>query len=99
MYMTKEKGLQLFKERITEYSNDSVTVIGEYVNAKTPITVECNECHYQWTYTPESVSPKNQLKYKFKGCPNCKYVTLQCEECGKTFKKLKSKLTEHNFCS
>lgn len=99
MYITKEQGLQLFKERIAEYSNNSLTVIGNYINAKTPITVECNECHHQWTYTPDSVSPRNQAKYQFKGCPNCKYITLQCEECGKTFTKLKSKLAEHNFCS
>ena len=99
MYITKEKGLLQFKERIAEYSKDSLLVVGEYINAKTPIIVECKECHYQWTYTPDSVSPRNQQKYEFKGCPNCKYIDLVCEECGKPIHKLKSKIAKHNFCS
>jgi len=28
--------------------------------------------------------------YSFSGCPECKYITVKCAECGKEFKRLKT---------
>ena len=44
----------------------------QYVNNKTPITVKCNKCGYEFTKRPNDL-----LSDKFKGCKNCKHVSVE----------------------
>ena len=97
--MPKKWTQEDFIQKIKEYSNDTITVVGNYVNKKTPVKIECNICHYQWFYSPTSLMPSSQKQYHFKGCPNCKYVETICMECGKPIKILQSRIKENNFCS
>lgn len=88
-----------FQERVNQYTNNAIKVISPYINKHTKITVECNTCHSQWIVSPVSFLPSATKDYSYSGCPYCKYETFKCEYCGKEFKKLKSKIKEHNFCS
>lgn len=97
--MLKEDFSNEFERRLEVYTNGSVKMVTPYVNKRTKVTIECNTCNYQWEITPEILCPSRMKRSKFNGCPNCKYVELQCPVCGKTFKKLKSKLTRDNYCS
>lgn len=97
--MPKRITQEEFEKRVKDYTNDSVIVIGRYVNKTTPVLVECKTCHHQWTYVPQSITPCSTNIYHFKGCPNCLYEEVNCDECGTKFKKLKSRITEKNFCS
>ena len=88
-----------FQTRVDEYTNGTLKVIGEYINKRTAVLVECNICHHQWEVSPASFVPSSTKEYHYKGCPYCKYVTLKCEYCGKEFQRLKSEINSHNFCS
>ena len=35
-----------FNARIKDYTNDSIIVVGEYKNKKTPILIQCKKCNY-----------------------------------------------------
>lgn len=95
--MTQEE----FELRVKEYTKDTVKVISNYVNKKTPVKIQCKKCGYKWNISPLSLMPSSTKNYNFKGCPECKYDICQCDECGKTFKRLKSILNKTNlhFCS
>ena len=40
--MTQEE----FETRVKEYTNDTVKVVGQYVNKRTKVLVECKVCGY-----------------------------------------------------
>lgn len=88
-----------FQKRIKEYTNDSVKLITPYMNRTTKVTLECNTCHHQWLFSPYNVQLSNMKKHKFNGCPNCKYMEITCLTCGKKFKRLKTDITQNNYCS
>ena len=91
-----------FKERLYNYTNNQVTLKTPYKNRRTKVTIECNKCGYNWEITPASVMYDN-TGYSFKGCPECKYITVVCAECGKKFKRLKTQVDKSKtglvFCS
>ena len=45
--------------------NPSLTVVGKYVSSRTPITVQCKECGYEFERRP-----LNLVKYR-QSCPSC----------------------------
>lgn len=96
--MPKRMTQEDFNARIKDYTNDSITVVGEYKNKKTPVLIQCKKCNYKWYYSPASLMPSSTKNYHFKGCPNCKKVTLFCLECGKEFTRLKTEINDNNFC-
>lgn len=44
--------------------NNSVIVVGKYVNAKTKVEIECRKCHNKWFALPSSILGGH-------GCPEC----------------------------
>ena len=79
-----------------------MTLKTPYINRRTKVTIECNTCGYNWEISPNSIMYDNK-EYNFKGCPECKYSIIKCDECGKEFKRLKSQIAKSktglNFCS
>ena len=51
--MTQEE----FEKRVAEYTNDSVTVISQYINKRTKVTIKCKVCGYEWEISPCSLMP------------------------------------------
>ena len=52
-----------FKEELRGI-DDTIEVIGEYVNCRTPILCKCKRCNVSWSPTPSNL--KSGM-----GCPNC----------------------------
>lgn len=95
--MGKSLSQDEFQKRFNDYTKGKVTLLSSYVNKKTKVKIKCNTCGYEWEISPVSILyPKD---YSFRGCPECKYALCECEYCHKTFKRLKSELSEQNFCS
>lgn len=99
--MPKKLTNEEFKERLRDYTKDTVELITPYVNKRTPVKVKCKECGYEWSIAASNLSPSNTKKYSFKGCPNCLYTDVVCDYCGKTFHRLKSHAHKdtYNYCS
>ena len=47
-----------------------ITIQQEYINAHTPISIQCNNCLHIWTASPISKMTSFR-KYHNNGCPNC----------------------------
>ena len=92
-----------FEQRVKDYTNDTVDVIGTYFNKRTKVPIKCKTCGYEWEFSPTSLMPNNVKQYSFMGCPKCKYVELECVYCHKIFSRLKSELANSKsglyFCS
>ena len=43
--MPKALSQEEFEERVKEYTNDSIQVIGKYVNKSTKVLVQCKTCN------------------------------------------------------
>lgn len=99
--MPKRMSQEEFENRMKIYTNDTVKVISLYKNKKTKVTIQCKICGYQWEISPCMIMPSNTNTYSFSGCPECKYITVDCVYCGKPFKRLKSIVNkqELNYCS
>lgn len=98
--MTQEE----FERRVKEYTNDTVEVISPYINRRSPVTIKCKKCGYEWLYSAASLMPNNTKQHSFIGCPKCKYEEVECDYCHKKFKRLKSQLEKDNktgyiYCS
>lgn len=94
--MTNEE----FKERLKQYTKDSVELITPYVNRRTKVKIKCKTCGYEWEISPQSLTPSGMKNYNFKGCPECKYAIIKCAYCGKEIKRLKSEIKgEYQYCS
>lgn len=90
--------------RVKEYTKDTVEVIGEYKNKKTPVAVKCKTCGNIWDFSPSNLMPNNMAQCSFSGCRECKYEEVECNYCHKKFKRLKSVLLKDNktgkvYCS
>ena len=95
---------QEFCDRVKEYTHDTVEVIGQYVNKKTSVEIKCKKCNHVWMFSPSSLMPNNIKQHNFIGCPECKYDTVECAYCGKTFRRLRTRLEADNktgkiYCS
>ena len=102
--MGKALTQQEFEERVKQYTNDTVKVISKYINRRTKVTIQCKTCGYTWEISPQSLCPNTTRQFNFIGCPECKYDIVKCDFCGKSFKRLKSRLITDNktgkiFCS
>lgn len=95
--MRKSLSQEEFQKRFDNYTQGAVTLLSTYVNKKTKVKIKCNTCGYEWEVSPASIMYHEN--YSFKGCPECKYTLCECGYCHKTFKRLKSELSEQNFCS
>lgn len=45
-------------------TNPNIIIIGQYVNAKTPIECKCKKCDYEWFTNPDTL-------HRGSGCPKC----------------------------
>lgn len=98
--MPKKLSNEEFKNRVKEYTNDSVELVTSYVNKRTKVQIKCKKCGHIWEVSPVRFIPSNNKGYEFLGCPECKYVELECDYCHKKFKRLKSAVSKnYNFCS
>mgnify|MGYP000904632811 CR=1 FL=1 len=59
--------LNKYKQRVKEVTKGEYTVIGEYVNANTPILMHHNICNYEWETTPGHFLDGTR-------CPKCQKV-------------------------
>lgn len=101
--MSKTMTQDEFCERIKNYTNDSVEVIGKYINKRTKVKIRCKKCNFEWDFSPTNLAPSNIKRSSFNGCPECKYETINCSYCGKKFKRLKSIIVKNQsgyiYCS
>ena len=100
--MPKKITQQEFVNRVKEYTQDTVEVIGTYVNKRTPVTIKCKICGHKWNISPASFCPSATKEYSFKGCSECKYEHTVCSYCGKEIRRLKSDLKTSSgyvYCS
>lgn len=101
--MPKKITQQEFEQRVKEYTNDTVDVIGLYKNKRTHVLVQCKKCQAQWDMSPTSIMPSAMNKNSFNGCSNCRYEERECGFCKKIFKRLKSENNKSKsgivFCS
>lgn len=58
-----KRDTQSFKEELSTV-NSNIKVLGEYANSKTPISVKCCICNWEWDAVPDSLITGH-------GCPNC----------------------------
>ena len=56
-----------FKQKLKEKKNGTFSLIGEYVNSKTPVLIRHNVCGYEWETKPSNILSAPGLK----GCPEC----------------------------
>lgn len=101
--MPKRMTQEEFENRVKEYTNDTVKVIGQYINKRTKVLVECKVCGYQWTLSPSTLMPSSTSLHTFNGCVECLYETKECAYCHQPIKRLKSDLKENKsglvYCS
>lgn len=95
--MGKSLSQEEFKKRFDNYTKDTVSLLSSYVNKRTKVKIKCNICGHEWEISPMSIM--YHTNQSFSGCPECKYTLCECEYCHKIFKRLKSELSEKNFCS
>lgn len=55
-----------FIKSLNSLYQEEYTVLGEYLNARTPISIKHNKCGKTWVVSPYSILGMNT------GCPNCK---------------------------
>ncbi|MCK8825490.1 hypothetical protein [Fuchsiella alkaliacetigena] len=60
-----------FASRVNDISDNKYTVLGDYVDAHTPIEMKCNICGNIWSPRPCN------LLYKKSGCPECRSNKLR----------------------
>ena len=41
-----------FQERLTAKCHQSISLVGEYINKRSKVTVQCNECGHIWSFIP-----------------------------------------------
>lgn len=80
------------QERLNKNFAQKVKLVGNYVNKRTPITLECQECGHQWTTSPTTVLYSDYVHR----CPNCgtekKGEVVNCAYCGKPIYRAPSRL-------
>lgn len=62
--LKQRKNKEIFIMDFEKIHNKKYKILGEYINAKTPILCHCNNCNFEWSSTPNSLLNGN-------GCPNC----------------------------
>lgn len=66
----KYKDTNKYKQELEAKYGDEYTVLGNYIDSKTPILVQHNKCGYQWTPVP------SQLLNGASHCPKCSYARV-----------------------
>lgn len=92
-------GKPLAREEVINRLNatfvQKVELIGEYKNRRTPITLHCLECGYQWIADPQNILYLHKtVRHQ---CPNCfhKRIIVQCAWCGKEIERLPSEVNKN----
>lgn len=71
MIILRRKTTAEFKQEVYDLVGDEYTVLGEYKNERTPITLRHNVCNYEWdTTTPHDFLCKSK---KHSRCPQCSH--------------------------
>lgn len=95
---------QEVQQRITDTFVQKVTLIGPYVNKRSPVKLRCEECGYEWECPAASV-----LYGTNHNCPNCNRINrkngqiVKCAYCGKEIYRSLHQLQENKsgyfYCS
>jgi predicted RNA-binding Zn-ribbon protein involved in translation (DUF1610 family) len=90
-------------KRIKETFKQNVELVGEYVNRRTPLTIHCLDCDYNWSTVAQNVLYNDKHE-----CPNCGSHIKQmnifyCGNCGKKVIRRDSDITKNKsgyfYCS
>ena len=98
-YMGNRLTTEYVAQRINETYEQNVQLIGEYINKRTPITLHCLDCNYEWSTKAQNVLYCiNVIKYH--QCPNCgnnyaKREVYQCAYCGKEIYRKPSEISNN----
>ena len=68
IYYSKVKNIETYKNEVRRIDN-TIEVVGEYVNARTPILHKCLICENEWYTIPDSILSGS-------GCPKCAYKRI-----------------------
>ena len=87
-----------FDIKFNKKCDEKLKLITSYVNKRTPITVECVDCGYQYQITATTILYKTN---KLADCFNCSNPIVICDYCGKEFRKNRKEInkTSHSYCS
>ena len=104
--MGKKLSQEEVENRIKEFFNQQIEVVGEYITKRDPIKLHCLECDYYWEPIAQSVLylDKNISKHH---CPNCGITKrgqcVKCSYCGKeifrSIKEIEKNISGHFYCS
>ena len=95
-----------FQERLTAKCHQSISLVGEYINKRSKVTVQCNECGHIWSFIPQNKMYRPAKFY----CPNCgdyqnkkQNIYVKCAYCGKEIRKVQSEINSNTtgnfYCS
>ena len=93
-------------QRIQNHFKQTVVLKSEYINRRTPVILECQDCGYTWETKPQNFLYED-TKSKQHYCPNCGTTkngeTFFCAYCGKEVYRTKSQIEKnqsgHYYCS
>lgn len=96
--MSKRLSSVDFYKMFNEKYRGQILLMSSYVNKRTPVKVKCAKCEYEYTMTPSTILYKNN---PMKPCFNCSNPIVQCDYCGKEFRKHRKEVerTGHDYCS
>lgn len=101
--MNKTLTTEVVAQRIKETFKQNVDLIGEYKNKRSPVSLHCNDCGYDWTTTAGCVLYGDKHE-----CINCGIHTKQtnifyCANCGKEINRRESDIKKNTsgyfYCS
>lgn len=99
--MSKKLTNEEFQKKLDETFSQKILLIDNYVNKRTEVTLQCQECNYVWKNKPHNLY--GNWKHH---CPNCgvsKKIEFKCAYCGKSIYRAPSDIKENKsgyfYCS
>lgn len=86
--MSKKKTTEEFKKEVYDLVESEYEVVGEYINAKTPISIKHNICNYEYLVSPDNFK-------RGRRCPNCRRPNYHMNT--EKFKEKVSELTKNEY--
>lgn len=87
-----------FQKRLNEKCHQDISVISEYKNKRSEVTIKCNDCGHIWNIVPHNNLYRSTKFY----CPNCGEYTnkkqnyyFECAYCKKPIKRVKSDIDKN----
>lgn len=96
------------QKRIADTFVQTVSLISEYKNKRSDITLRCEECGYEWTTKAQGILYTSAKQQRHQ-CPNCNIVNskngkyVRCSQCGKEIYRSKYQIKKNEtglfYCS